>query len=129
MAISAAKPSKQWFQLKKEVLTEAKDPEALQTIKTESLLRNGNEKFLHAQTYISTYVESFFVDASPEENQENTKYIPFKHLGHFYAEYLFECESRDIPKHLRAGESTFRNAFKLTKKEKNIKLSSGKGCL
>jgi hypothetical protein len=129
MAISAAKPSKQWFQLKKEVLIETKDPEALQTIKTESFLRNGNEKFLNAESYISTYVENFFVDASPEENQENTKYIPFKHLGHFYAEYLFECDSRGIPKHLRAGESTFRNAFKIVKEKKKIKLSSGKGSL
>jgi threonyl-tRNA synthetase len=88
MAISAAKPSKQWFSLKKEVLLEANEKEAYKVSQIQSSPRSFcNEKFLHARAFISVYVESNIVDFSPEENQENTKYIPFKKLSHFYAEY------------------------------------------
>jgi hypothetical protein len=121
MSLSAARPTKQWFDLKKEVLFESKDPDSLQkrcTSSSEVEVFGRNEKFLNAEAYISQYVEDSNTDASPEENQENTKFIPFKQLKHFFAEYQFDCNEKNIPKHLRAGETTFRNAFSVVKKRK-----------
>jgi hypothetical protein len=86
-----------------------------------------DEKMIHAKTYISNYVESSITDTSPKENQQDTKYLPFKKLRHFFAEYVYECEVNNIPKYQRAGETTFVKAYHLVKKEKHCKLSSGKG--
>jgi hypothetical protein len=126
MAITAGKPSKQWGQLQNEVLQEESDPEASVT-HLPSNFKTANEKFLHAQAYIANFLESSMVDTSPEVNQEDTKYIPYKKICHFFAEYMYECDEKSVPKHVRAGESTFRKAFNLLRQEKGIKLSSGKG--
>jgi hypothetical protein len=84
MTITAEKPSKQWFRLKKEVLVEAGAIEEVSMSFISNDKRTGrDEKLIHAIAYISKYAESSITDTSPEENQQDTKYLVLSTLSNY----------------------------------------------
>ena len=70
------------------------------------------------------------MDKSAYQGQESSLYLPYRKVNYFFGEYDFFYKSNEAP--TRAGESTFRTAYKAVLRAKakeniHIKLIGGKG--
>jgi hypothetical protein len=74
---------------------------------------NKAAKLFHAKAFITDYAtDTSKVDTSPYAGEDKTKFIPYKCLSHFYAEYEATCRDRNETRDTYAGITTFSTAWK-----------------
>lgn len=91
--------------------------------------RVTDEKSQDAIAFIKQQADPSNCDVSPYADETDTLYLPYKKVSHLFAEYENYHADNNKPKHLKAGESTFRHVFYQVAKECNLKLSGGSGML